>query len=166
MKNKVRLMFALDVEQVTAGIEEKSGLLADMLAERIDRVNAMMAERVKGNLSGAVLNEQSGKLLSTVQQVPTQRSGDELYGSVVAGGPEAPYGIYFEEGGLGYYTIAAVNARALAFMMGGNLVFAKLVNHPPIPKLPWFAPEVLTAMEQMPQALRQVISEVLEPRSK
>jgi hypothetical protein len=154
-------MFALDVEQAVTGIEEKRSLLTDMLAERIDRVNAMMAERVRGNLSGAVLNRQSGKLLDTVQQVPTQLSGDELYASVSAGGPEAPYGIYFEEGGTEFYTIAPVNARALAFMMGGRKIFAKIVNHPPTPKLPWFQPEVLTAMDEMPQQLRQVISEVL-----
>lgn len=154
-------MFALDVEQPKIYIGEIRSQLTDMIAMRLDEVNAMMAERVRGNLSGAVLKTGSRKLLGTVQTVPAQLSGTEIYASVLAGGDEAPYGIYFEEGGAGYYTITAVNARALAFMMGGHLVFAKVVNHPPIPKLPWFQPEVLTAMEQMPIALQQVINEVL-----
>jgi len=151
----------VNVEQAKSYIESKRSLLVDMLANRMDAVNAMLADRVKGNLSGAVLQTQSGALLGTLMQTPAQLSGDELYASVQAGGELAPYGIYFEEGGTGYYEIRPINARVLAFMMGGQQMFAKIVNHPPIPHLPWFGPEAITAAEDMKEQLNAVFAEVL-----
>lgn len=151
----------VDPSQAQAYIESKRTLLSDTLADRIDIVNRMFADRVKGNLSGAVLKTQTGKLLGSVQQTPTQKSGDELYGAVTAGGDLAHYGIYFEEGGTGYYDIYPVNARVLAFMSGGQTLFAKHVNHPPIPKLPWFAPEVPASTDEMTAQLNEVFTEVL-----
>jgi len=149
--------------QITDYVEKKRATLIDMLAERIDLVDQMFADRVRGNLSGGVLQTQSGKLLSTVMQTPAQISGNQIYGAVTAGGTDAPYGIYFEEGGTGYYEIRPINARVLAFMGEGGMIFAKLVNHPPTPKLPWFQPEVDAIRPEMNDQLNQVFAEVLKP---
>lgn len=151
----------VSVDQAKAYIESKRSDLIDMIAERIDAVNQMMVDRVKGNLSGAVLQQQTGALFGSVMQEPAQVSGDEVYGAVTAGGDAAPYGIYFEEGGTGYYEIRPKNARSLAFMLGGNLTFAKSVEHPPTPKLPWFAPEKETAIKEMQTNLNEAFAEVL-----
>lgn len=152
----------VNIDQARNYIEGRRDALSDMIASRIDSVNAQFADNVKGNLSGAVLQQRSGKLLSTVMQEPTQRDGDTLVGAVTAGGDLAPYGIYFEEGGTGYYEIRPINARVLAFMSGGKQLFAKVVNHPPIPKLPWFAPAVAVSTDEMAEQLNQVFQEVLE----
>lgn len=152
----------VNVEQAREYVEEKRSALVDMIAERVDYVNQMMTDRVKGNLSGAVLQKQTGNLLGTVMQEPAQISGNVITAAVTAGGDAAPYGVYFEEGGTGYYEIRPKNARALAFMMGGSLTFAKAVNHPPTPKLPWFAPEKETAIEEMKKELNDVFAEVLK----
>lgn len=152
----------VSVDQVQNYIESRRSSLVDVLSLRIDATNAAFADRVKGNLSGAVLQSRSGKLLSTVMQEPTQLDGDTLYGAVTAGGELAPYGIYFEEGGTGYYEIRPINARVLAFMSGGQQMFARVVNHPPIPHLPWFGPEVITGKQEMTQSLNEGIAEVLE----
>lgn len=156
------ITLSVSVEQVQEYVQSKRQALIDVLSGRIDATNAAFAERVKGNLSGGVLQSRTGKLLSTVMQEPAQLDGDTLYGAVTAGGELAPYGIYFEEGGTGYYEIRPVNARVLAFMMGGQQLFAKVVNHPPIPHLPWFGPEVVTGTEEMTNSLNEGIAEVLE----
>lgn len=155
------LEILVNVDQANAYIQSKQQDLADMIAERMDLVNQMFADRVKGNLSGGVLQSRTGKLLSTVMQSPAQRSGDEIYASVTAGGPDAPYGIFFEKGGTGYYDIVPVNARVLAFMGEGGMIFAKMVHHPPIPHLPWFEPEVPQATDDMNTQLNAAFDEVL-----
>lgn len=155
------IQLVVNTEQAKQYTESKRQSLIDMVATQIDAVNQMMADRVRDNLSGGVLRTQSGALLGTVMQEPAQVSGDVVQGAVTAGGPLAPYGIYFEEGGLGYYQILPVNARALAFEMHGNLTFAKAVNHPPIPHLPWFAPTIEQAQEDMVDYLNAGFAEVL-----
>lgn len=152
----------VSIDQLQDYVESRRASLIDVLAGRIDATNAAFAERVRGNLTGGVLQQRSGKLLSTVMQEPAQLDGDTLYGAVTAGGDLAPYGIYFEEGGTGYYEIRPVNARVLAFMSGGQQLFAKVVNHPPIPHLPWFGPEVITGSDEMEQSLNEGIAEVLD----
>lgn len=159
MANSIELL--VSTTQAQAYIGRRRDAVADMLAERIDAVNAMFADRVKRNLSGGVLQERTGALLSTVRQEPAQRSGDELYGAVTAGGDEAPYGIYFEDGGSGYYDIVPVNARVLSFMGEGGRIFAKIIHHPPTPKLPWFAPEVETGRADMEKELSAALDEGL-----
>lgn len=149
--------------QATLYIEKKRKTLIDMLAERVDIVNQNFADRVKDNLSGGVLQTRSGDLLSSVRQEPAQISGNEITAAVTAGGDLAPYGIYFEEGGSGYYEIRPINARVLAFMSEGRQMFAAMVNHPPTPKLPWFAPEVGPGREEMDTQLNDVFTEVLKP---
>lgn len=152
----------VNADQVQAYADSRRQALIDVLAGRIDATNDAFATRVKGNLSGAVLQTRTGKLLGSVMQEPSQLDGDTLIGAVTAGGELAPYGIYFEEGGTGYYEIRALNARVLAFMSGGKMLFAKIVNHPPIPHLPWFGPEVITGKDEMNQSLNEGIAEVLE----
>lgn len=153
---------SVSVEQLQEYVESRRASLIDVLAGRIDATNASFADRVRGNLTGGVLQQRSGKLLSTVMQEPAQLDGETLYGAVTAGGDLAPYGIYFEEGGTGYYEIRPINARVLAFMSGGQQLFARVVNHPPIPHLPWFGPEVITGKQEMTQSLNEGIAEVLE----
>lgn len=155
------ISIAVNVESAQAYVDRKSVELKQAIGHGIDVVNAMFVDRVRNNLSGAVLKAVTGKLLGTVQQQDATTAGDVVTGSVTAGGPEAPYGIYFEEGGTGYYTIKPVNATVLAFMGEGGMIFAKAVNHPPIPKLPWFSPETAQAREDMISQINNAFGEVL-----
>lgn len=148
--------------QIQAYLQQKRATLVDMLAQRMDFVNNLFAERVRGNLDGGVLKQKTGALLSTVHQEPAVISGNEMVSAVTAGGPSAPYGVFFEEGGTGYYEIKPINARVLAFLGEGGMIFAKVVNHPPTPKLPWFSIEVPTAQQEMNDGLNQAIRDVLE----
>lgn len=160
MANSIEIV--LNQSQAISYIQSKRSVLIGMLTERVDLVDKMMEDRVRANLGGAVLQTRTGKLLSTVKRVPAAISGSEIYGAVFAGGADAPYGIYFEEGGTGNYEIRPVNARVLAFMGAGGMIFAKLVNHPPTPKLPWFAPEKAVAEAEMKTQLQEVFTEALQ----
>lgn len=161
MADSIELLVSVD--QAQQFIAERRSALVDILAERIDMVNQIMADRVKENLDGGVLQRRTGNLYNSVMQEPAQISGDQMTAAVTAGGDGAPYGIYFEEGGSSYYEIRPVNARVLAFMGEGRMLFAQVVNHPPTPKLPWFQPEVDTASPEMESQLNEAISEAFTP---
>lgn len=85
---------------------------------------------IQRKLSGEVLQVRSGKLLGTVLVNPAELSGELMDGSVQAGGPDVPWGVFQEYGTAGPYTIEASAAKALAFEMGGETVFAKSATHP------------------------------------
>jgi hypothetical protein len=155
------ISIAVNAESAQAYIDRKGIQLRQTIGQKIDVVNAMFADRVRNNLSGEVLKRVTGKLFDTVQQQNAVSDGSVVTGSVTAGGPEAPYGIYFEEGGTGYYTIRPVSASVLAFMGEGGMIFAKAVNHPPIPKLPWFNVEMEQARNDMISQMNQAFDEVL-----
>ena len=143
-------------------VAAKKVLARSVLSNRIDIVNIMLADRIRGNLSGEVLNAVTGKLYDTVREIPTRFLGSSVIaGSVTAGGPEAPYGIYFEEGGRGFYKILPIHAQVLAFMHEGQKIFARAVNHPPTPVKPWFGPAVAEAQIDMVAQLKQAMTEVL-----
>lgn len=155
------IVLSVNASGLQGYLERKRSSVVNMLTERVNAVNAMFADRVRANLSGGVLQTRSGKLLGTVQQNDASASGKTITGSVQAGGAEAPYGAYFEEGGTSYYTIRPVNARVLAFMSEGKQIFAKSVNHPPIPRLPWFSPEAEAIAPEMQTQLQDAINEAL-----
>ena len=85
---------------------------------------------VQRKLSGEVLNARTGRLLGSVAINPPEATGDLIEGSLQAGGPEAPWGVFQEYGTKGPYAIEAKIARVLAFEVGGETVFAKRVTHP------------------------------------
>lgn len=135
--------------------------VVEALTGIIDGVNQIVANRVKENLGGVVLRRQSGKLQDSVQVIPATHNGAEVHGSVIAGGEDAPYGVYFENGGTSPYEIRPVSARVLAFMMEGQQIFAQVVNHPPTPHLPWFDPAVESSMGEIEEAIYEGFGEVL-----
>lgn len=101
-----------------------------------------VAERLRANVSGGVLQTRTGALLESILLQPMQQDGLNASIEVQAGDEEAWYGAVFETGGSGAYEITA-KGKALAFVAGGgDMIFRKLVSHPPIPELPWFAPVI------------------------
>ena len=151
----------LNTDQAVQYVTETRDVLETLLMSRINALDAMLADRVRENLSGEVLKVQTGRLLGTVTEVPASQDGDVIQGSVTAGGDDAPYGIFFEEGGLGPYLIVPRFANVLAFEMDGKMVFTKLVHHPAIPHLPWFGPAVDEVAPGFQDELETVFKEVL-----
>ena len=152
----------VDFQQVIENTLVVGQRIEKNLADSLTFISGAVADRIRQNLSGGVLNIRSGSLFGSVKRSGPDADGSALEAGVTAGGDGAPYGIYFEKGGLGSYTITAKNAKVLAFMGGGGaMVFAKSVIHPAIPLRPWFQPAVDAIAPTIPGELQEAISEAL-----
>jgi hypothetical protein len=126
------------VAPVSADVSETvSTTLPDIAARVVAALTATMSENmareaaeIQRKLSGEVLQVRSGRLLGSVQINPPEADGEFITGSVQAGGEDVPWGVFQEYGTSGPYTIEASAAKALAFEVGGETVFAKSVTHP------------------------------------
>lgn len=100
------------------------------LLKRVTRLALDMVRHVRTNkLSGQVLNHRTGRLWRSI----FQRVAADTYGVVatVASSSDVPYAGIHEFGGRTRpHDIVARRKKALAFMIQGNMVFAKRVRHP------------------------------------
>lgn len=116
-----------------AGGDELTARLADMpsaVASRLGNVIGLLSQtlyyQVEDNLSGAVLQSRSGRLAAAIEQ-----SADGLTASVGFDADAVPYGAAQEFGAdIRAHLIEVKNARALAFVVAGQRVFAKRVMLP------------------------------------
>jgi phage gpG-like protein len=100
------------------------------LEQAITQLGDDLAARVQQKLGGEVLRRRSGRLASAQQAVVTS-DGDGVSVAVGFDAQAVPYGAIQEFGGTTRAHLIAVKAaRALAFNVGGRLVFAKSVQHP------------------------------------
>lgn len=88
-----------------------------------------LADLVRSNLSGGVLNVRSGALLASIKSEMVENA-TSIFGRVYSRG--VVYAAIQEYGGrTSAHTITAVNARSLHFFLGGGQeMFAKSVHHP------------------------------------
>lgn len=84
---------------------------------------------VQEKLNGQVLNQRSGKLARSIQQ-DSHTDGDEVVGEVFSAGDVKYAGIHEFGGTTPPHDIVPNKASALAFMIGGKQIFAKIVHHP------------------------------------
>ncbi len=102
--------------------------LSQALAGRAAEFAQQLEARVRDNLSGAILNARSGRLLASIAS-GMDDGGTEVSGFVTSTG--VPYAKIQEYGGkTAAHEIVAVKAKALAFAGTGGQVFAKSVHHP------------------------------------
>lgn len=119
-------------ENVTTTLPEIEARIIEALtfqmAANLEREQSV----IQAKLSGEVLKVRSGKLLGSVRiDAPTVSPG--LIEGGVQAGADAPEGVFQEYGTQGPYVIEARVAKALAFEVGGQTVFAKHVVHPGLP---------------------------------
>lgn len=107
------------------GLPEK---LRQRLRAFIVQTNPILAGKVRQKMTNDVLQVHSGKLLASVKNEMVENA-HEVFGRVYSHG--VPYANIQERGGTTRpHVILPRNAKALRFMMGGRVVFAKKVNHP------------------------------------
>lgn len=123
--------------RVEVRVDAAQAALAQIPSEVLDAVAAkvrelttnLQAHIVADKLQGQVLQHKSGQLSRSIQQV-TEVSGGVATGRVYSSG-DVKYAAIHEFGGkTPPHDIFPVKAQALAFMMGGQQVFAKVVHHP------------------------------------
>jgi phage gpG-like protein len=124
------LNLALDgADDLSARLDGLPNTVQAALAARIQDLTDKLQARVQAKLHGEVLNSRSGLLASSVQS-EVEADGQSLVGRVFVSG-DVKYAMIQEYGGVtSAHDIVPDKAKALAFLSGGAMVFAKLVHHP------------------------------------
>ncbi len=135
--------------------------IQSIVAERVVSLTQQLEARVKTNLSGALLNARSGRLLASITSGITD-DGDSSQGYVASQG--VPYAAIQEYGGkTAAHDIIAVKARALAFAGTSGEVFAKSVHHPGslIPAHGYIGQALTDMRDTIPLDLKQSVLDAL-----
>lgn len=115
--------------EVIARLSTMPSSLRAVLRRRIWALTLKLQARVQAKLSGQVLNVVTGALRRSIQSA-VDETDRTVRGRVFSTG-DVKYAAIHEFGGrTRAHIITPKKAEALSFMMGGQRVFAKSVNHP------------------------------------
>jgi phage gpG-like protein len=115
---------------IVAKFDSMGQRLHDRLLLTINKLGLNLHGIVITNLSGRVLKRQTGRL-SQSQNIAMVDEPNRVETSVGFNRQTVPYGAIHEFGGTTKaHLIEAKNAKALRFVMNGELMFRRKVNHP------------------------------------
>jgi hypothetical protein len=115
--------------ELVDALQRKGPRVLQVLATKLSGLMLMLESKVKMKLSGQVLKVRTGVLRASVHAIPVQVQGNTIVGAIESSGGPAMYGRFLEYGSRPH-EIFAVKARALRFVVGGKVRFAKMVAHP------------------------------------
>lgn len=116
----------LGADTVAARLAGLPAGLRQRVGGALDTLSQALYARVLEKLSGEVVKPGSGRLAASIE-----RDTDGLSASVGFDPATVPYGAALEFGAsIPAQLIEAKNAKALAFAVGGQMVFAKRAMHP------------------------------------
>ncbi len=160
-------MFALEfdgIERTGARLDAYPAALGAALAAKASELAAALADRVRDNkLAGAVLNARSGALRDSIFS-DVSADADGILATVGSNG-DVKYAAIQEYGGkTSAHEILPVKAKALAFVAGGALRFARKVEHPgsTIPERSYLRSSLDEMSGEIVQTLAEAAAEVLE----
>lgn len=107
-------------------------------------------------LSGQVLHVRTGNLRNSVNPYPPDADTFPMQGRVSVD-RTAPYGRMLELG-TAAHEIVPTRAKALRFMMGGDLIFAMRVRHPGTRPMPFMVPSLTEKRPSIVAAMRAAVS--------
>src|SRR5579872_2012237 len=102
-------------DKLQAGLETAGDRVTARVREKVELLQHLLADKIRANLSGDILQVRSGKLLGSVKELPIEIDNGVVHGPVQVGGPDIPYGPVLEHGGTRNYNIVPVNKQYLAF---------------------------------------------------
>ena len=154
---------AFHLEMPNPSLAERKDLLMAAIEEKVGILGQQLYDLVAAKLSGGVLNIGTGALLSSVMLAAVGVTGMAVgtFVEIPEDSPQYLIGKVHEYGGAGYYPIEPVNAQALRFIVGGTLVFAKHVNHPPAIERSFLRSSLDEMTETVYAELQSTIGEVL-----
>ena len=141
--------------EVIARFDEMPRVLRAVLKEKITSLALALESRVKAKLSGPVLHRVTSALYRSIFHTITE-SGDLIEGRVQSSG-DVKYARIHEFGGTTPpHDILPNKAKALAFVINGKQVFAKIVHHPGsrMPERSFLRSSFLEMREEISQTLR------------
>ena len=135
------------------------------IQSRLSQTVYELAEKLRSHviqdkLAGQVLNHRSGRLQQSIQQ-KVDSNATSVTGTVYSAG-DVKYAAIHEFGGqIPAHEIVAKNAQALAFMMGGKMVFAKRVNWPgaTMPERSFMRSSLADMRDEIVQKMTQAVQE-------
>lgn len=136
--------------QIAAGM--RGTLVRAVNAALIDLQGYIRATK----LHGSPLKARTGNLSRSITVTPATDDGGRIHGSVGVD-RSAPYG-KIQEFGVGHpWTIEPKNRKALRFTVGGKVVFAKRVTHPPLAPHPFMHPALEEKRAAINERLRAAV---------
>jgi phage gpG-like protein len=145
------------------GVEFDAQAVQDALLGQADALRGALEARIQQKLSGEVLQIRSGALAASIIS-SIENDGSDTSVSISSTG--VPYAAIQEFGGkTAAHDIIAVKAKALAFSMGGDQIFAKNVHHPgsTIPARSYLGSSLAEMRDDIESGFKQAILEVLAP---
>lgn len=124
------LSVTVEMSAAKAALGQIPAAVAETVAAKVRVLTTNLQAHVVGDkLQGQVLNHRTGALSRSIQQ-SVESSGGITTGEVYSSG-DVKYAAIHEFGGTTpAHDILPNKAEALAFMIGGQQVFAKVVHHP------------------------------------
>lgn len=131
-KQTIQIKIPADTASMIRNCQDKVGL-GRTIAGAVDRQNELSVNRIQQQISGPLLRVRTGHLRESIQQTDAI-VGDGVVRSSVgsnvrSGGASLAYAAPLEFGSRPHL-IRPKNGKALRFIMGGKLIFAKEVHHP------------------------------------
>jgi len=152
------------LEEARVRLDGLPAALDAALSAKAGELASALTDRVKADkLSGGVLNAQSGALQASIA-ANVAADGDEIVASVGSTG-DIKYAAIQEYGGrTAAHEILPIKARALAFMNGGGLRFARKVDHPgsAIPERSYLRSSLEEMSDEIAAALSEAAAVALE----
>jgi phage gpG-like protein len=143
------------------GVEFDAQAVQDALLCQADALRGALEARIQQKLSGDVLQTRSGALAASIVS-SIENDGSDTSVSISSTG--VPYAAIQEFGGkTAAHDIVAVKAKALAFSMGGEQIFAKSVHHPgsTIPARSYLGSSLAEMSDEIESGFKQAILEAL-----
>lgn len=149
----------VDTSRVVVHFRE---IAAGMRGTLIRSVNAALID-LQGyvrstKLHGSPLKARTGNLSRAITVTPAVDEGGRIFGSLGVD-RTAPYGKTQELGVDHPWTIEPKDRKALRFAIGGKVVFAKRVVHPPLKPHPFMRPSLEEKRASINERLRQAVRE-------
>lgn len=142
-------------ERITAGM--RGSLSRAVTAATIELQGYIRSSK----LHGQVLNSRTGNLSRAVTAFPAVDDGTRIVGRVAVD-RSAPYGRFQEEGVGHPWVIEPRNAKALRFVAGGKVVFAKRVMHPGLKARPFMSTSLEEKREAILARLRAAVRDQIQ----
>jgi phage gpG-like protein len=142
-------------------VELDAQAVQDALLGQADALRGALEARIQQKLSGEVLQTRSGALAASIIS-SIENDGSDTSVSISSTG--VPYAAIQEFGGkTAAHDIAAVKAKALAFSMGGDQIFARSVHHPgsTIPARSYLGSSLVEMSDEIESGFKQAILEAL-----
>lgn len=115
--------------EILRRLERVPGAMHAALVRKRDLLGDKLVAKIRANLSGGMLQVKSGRLLASVQVTKTDTQ--DLIQQEISVGEGVPYARILHDGGqTAAHDIYPTKAKALAFLVGNKMAFAKVVHHP------------------------------------